>query len=167
VSSPPVVSAQVTSGAFADDNTIEVTAMGTGDLQEFEYSLDYGAYQDSNVFHNVSAGEHTVTVRDKNGCGEASVTVAVMDYMKFFTPNGDGYNDTWTISAMDNQPDAKIYIFDRHGKLIKQLSPNGDGWDGTFNGSPMPANDYWFTVEYSEPRTGERKTFRSHFTLKR
>ena len=34
---------------------------------------------------------------------------------------------------------STIYIFDRYGKLLKQLSPLGQGWDGTFNGKPLPA----------------------------
>ncbi|NGZ90128.1 T9SS type B sorting domain-containing protein, partial [Psychroflexus maritimus] len=56
---------------------------------------------------------------------------------------------------------------DRYGKLLKQLSPSSEGWDGTYNGKPMPSNDYWFKVEYTDPRTGARKTFKSNFTLKR
>ncbi|HZW62131.1 MAG TPA: T9SS type B sorting domain-containing protein, partial [Flavobacteriaceae bacterium] len=65
---------------------------------------------------------------------------------------------------------AKIYIFDRYGKLLKQLSPTGSGWDGMYNGEPLPSSDYWFTVEYYEPGQGSEsgtKEFRSHFTLKR
>uniref|UniRef100_UPI0015CAEDB1 T9SS type B sorting domain-containing protein n=1 Tax=Winogradskyella costae TaxID=2697008 RepID=UPI0015CAEDB1 len=62
---------------------------------------------------------------------------------------------------------AKIYIFDRYGKLLKQLSPDGNGWDGTFKGEAMPTSDYWFTVEYDEPSDGVRKEFKAHFTLKR
>ncbi|WP_157962292.1 T9SS type B sorting domain-containing protein, partial [Winogradskyella aurantiaca] len=41
------------------------------------------------------------------------------------------------------------------------------GWDGTYNGSRMPSDDYWFTVNYTEPRTGDPKIFKAHFTLKR
>jgi len=93
----------------------------------------------------------------------------IMDYPLYFTPNGDGYNDTWNIYGIANQPDATIYIFDRFGKLLKQISPSGQGWDGTYNGNPMPTSDYWFTVEYREPNSGsnEKKQFQAHFTLKR
>jgi gliding motility-associated-like protein len=74
-------------------------------------------------------------------------------------------HDTWNIEGIGST--AKIYIFDRYGKLIKQLSPTGSGWDGTYNGNMMPTSDYWFTVEYDEPLTGNRKEFKAHFTLKR
>ncbi|MBC8757723.1 T9SS type B sorting domain-containing protein, partial [Kordia sp. YSTF-M3] len=65
------------------------------------------------------------------------------------------------------QPAAKIYIFDRYGKLLKQISPAGQGWDGTYNGTPMPSADYWFRVEYVDPFDGNLKEFINHFTLKR
>jgi gliding motility-associated-like protein len=45
------------------------------------------------------------------------------------------------------QPGAKISIFDRYGKLLKQISSTGAGWDGTYNGYLMPSDDYWFTVD--------------------
>jgi len=163
-SAPPTVTAVVVTDAFADSHVIEVTVDGPG---EYEYSLDGGPWQDQSTFVDVSLGEHIVTARDRNGCGEASDEVIVMDYPKFFTPNGDGYNDTWNISAINSQPSAKIYIFDRYGKLLKQLSPTGAGWNGTYNGNQMPTSDYWFVVEYNEPSTGERKEFKAHFTLKR
>ncbi|MFL2593403.1 MAG: T9SS type B sorting domain-containing protein, partial [Flavobacteriaceae bacterium] len=37
----------------------------------------------------------------------------------------------------------------------------------TFNGKPLPATDYWFSVKYEEPGTEIIKTFRAHFSLKR
>ena len=58
-----------------------------------------------------------------------------------------------------------IYIFDRYGKLLKQLDPDGDGWNGTYNNSPMPADDYWFKIIYLEDNT--QKEFTAHFALKR
>ena len=163
-SAPPTVVAAVSTDAFSDTHVIEVTLDGVGD---YEYSLDDGPWQDEPLFVDVSLGEHVVTARDKIGCGEASDAITVMDYPKFFTPNGDGFNDTWNISAINRQPNAKIYIFDRYGKLLKQLSPTGAGWNGVYNGNQLPTSDYWFVIEYNEPNTGERKEFKAHFTLKR
>jgi len=90
----------------------------------------------------------------------------VIDYPRFITPNQDGYHDTWNIIGIaTGDPTAKIYIFDRFGKLIKQISPLGEGWDGTYNGNPLPSSDYWFRVEYTEDDI--QKEFKGHFTLKR
>ncbi|TBX66166.1 T9SS type B sorting domain-containing protein, partial [Flavobacterium silvisoli] len=123
------------------------------------------------IFENVSLGEHTVyvwDVRDPNGysCGvEMIKDIQTIDYPHYFTPNGDGYHDHWNISGLHDQPGAKIYIFDRYGKLLKQLSPLSAGWDGTYNGHLMPSDDYWFTVDFAEG-SGMRQ-FKAHFSLKR
>ncbi|MFY7738872.1 MAG: T9SS type B sorting domain-containing protein, partial [Flavobacterium sp.] len=62
-------------------------------------------------------------------------------------------------------PSLQINIFDRFGKLIKQISPASKGWDGTYNGNLMPSTDYWFTVKY--PEANVMKEFKAHFALKR
>ncbi|MCF6296322.1 MAG: T9SS type B sorting domain-containing protein, partial [Flavobacteriaceae bacterium] len=163
-SEPPTVTAELISLAFSDNHVIEATAIGSG---VYEYSLDGGPWQESGIFENVSSGEHIVTARDVNGCGISSAIVIVIDYPLYFTPNGDGFNDTWNIVGIENQPKAKIYIFNRYGKLLKQISPSGNGWNGTYNGNRLPTSDYWFTVEYDEPSNGTRKQFKAHFSLKR
>jgi gliding motility-associated-like protein len=163
-SEPPQISAEVVSVAFSDRHDIEAMATGIG---EYEYSLDNGPWQMDGLFEGVSLGVHVIRARDRNGCGTNSVEVVVMGYPKYFTPNGDGNNDLWQISGIENQPNAKIYIFDRYGKLLVQLSPTGRGWDGTYQGNLMPSDDYWFSVDYTEPTTGDPKVFKAHFTLKR
>ena len=162
VSAPPTVVVEVATQAFSEDQVIVASATGEGD---YEYSLDGGAWQESGTFVEVSFGEHTVTARDTNGCGLADGKVTVVDYPHFFTPNGDGWNERWNIVGFAERSDAKIYIFDRFGKLLKQISPSGTGWNGTYNGRPLPTDDYWFTVEYTED--GQDKQFRANFTLKR
>ncbi|QEE49769.1 T9SS type B sorting domain-containing protein [Flavobacterium alkalisoli] len=169
--SPVGVGYEVTN-YFSDNQVITVFVEGYG---EYEYKLDEdGMWQSSNVFTDVPAGTHTVYVRDVStefACDEIAIEgVSLVDYPHYFTPNGDGYHDTWNIIGL-NQPDAKVYIFDRYGKLIKQISATeeSEGWDGTFNGTPLPATDYWFTVTYRETVNGMPvvKEFKAHFSLKR
>ena len=90
-------------------------------------------------------------------------TLYIIGYPTYFTPNGDGIHDTWNIFGLDAS--AKIFIFDKNGKLIKQISPTTVGWDGTYNGIQLPSTDYWFSVEYTE--FSVNKFFKSHFSLKR
>ena len=167
-SSPAIeVSPIVTTEFFAEEAIIEVGVQGYGD---YEYRLDNGPWQTENIFSDASAGFHEVTVRDLNGCGISTATVLVIDYPRFFTPNGDGYNDTWRVEGLETRPLASIYIFDRYGKLLKQLSPFSEGWDGTFNGKPLPATDYWFSITLDVIFGTEEsnvKTFTGHFSLKR
>ncbi len=161
---PESISVEVLTDAFSENSMLEVTVTGIG---AYEFSLYEGYWQSSPVFSNVLGGEHMVKVRDVYNCEELSYDVVIVDYPKVFTPNNDGFNDTWNILGTKNQLGAKIYIFDRYGKLMKQLSPSSIGWDGTFNGDKMPTSDYWFTVEYLEPLNNTKKEFTAHFTLKR
>ena len=178
-SSPPIVTAEVISQPFTESNSIQVTAEGSG-IAQYEFSLNNGPWfsetSTSSIFTHIFTeddtillGDNIVNVRDINGCGWTEVTLTIMDYPLFFTPNGDGINDTWNIYGMDNQVNAKIYIYDRFGKLLKSISPLGSGWDGTFNGEMMPSSDYWFTVQYNNPDNldGNLQKYSSHFTLKR
>ncbi|RZN81988.1 MAG: T9SS type B sorting domain-containing protein [Winogradskyella sp.] len=161
---PDMFDVEVTSQTFTGNNMIIATATGNS---TYEFSLDDGPWQLSGEFENVTGGDHIIAVRDVLGCGILYENITVIDYPKFFTPNGDGNNDTWTIKGIDSQPSSVIYIHDRYGKLLKQLSPTSPGWDGTYNGNRMPSSDYWFTLEYTEPTNDEKRTFSAHFALKR
>lgn len=144
---------------LSENNFIEIIAAGDGD---FEYSIDGINYQDSNYFSNIQGGIYTAYARDKLGCGEDSKEVTVIDYPKFFTPNNDGQNDLWHIKGIKTFPNSKISIFDRYGKLLKEMSPNDVGWNGFFNGKEMPSSDYWFSANLNNG-----VEFSGHFTLKR
>uniref|UniRef100_UPI002A7EC3F0 T9SS type B sorting domain-containing protein n=1 Tax=Flavobacterium sp. TaxID=239 RepID=UPI002A7EC3F0 len=147
--------------AFTDNATIVVNVPdGTGTIM---YQIDDEALQSSNIFTGVSAGLHTITVVDTQGCTYLTQEVMVIDYPHYFTPNGDGINDHWNIIGLKDQPGAKLYIFDRYGKLIKQISTTGQGWDGTLNGQLLPSTDYWFTIEFVEG--GQQRVFRAHFSM--
>ncbi len=149
----------------SDNNTITINETNLG-LGDYEYALDdeFSSYQDEPFFERIKGGIHTLFVRDKNGCGTTSITISVIDYPNFFTPNGDGINENWQILGINTefQPQSDIYIFDRHGKLMKQLNPLSEGWNGIFNGQLMPTDDYWFRVMLEDGRE-----FKGHFTLKR
>ena len=142
-----------------DANSIIIQVTGNGD---YEYSIDGITYQDSNVFSDLVVDEYNVYVRDKLGCGTVTETVFLLGAPKYFTPNGDGNHDRWQIINGFTEPSNVIQIFDRFGKLLKQLSPTNIGWDGTFNGNLLPNSDYWFVVERQNGRT-----YTGHFTLKR
>jgi gliding motility-associated-like protein len=152
----------------SQNNTITVLVSGEG-VYEYrlldENNIVYVPYQESNVFENIYPGIYTVSVRDiKNNCGVVQENVSVIGFPKFFTPNNDGKHDTWQVLGISTmfQPNSNVIIFNRYGKLIKQLNPLGDGWDGLFNGEKLPADDYWFAVTLQDGRI-----FKNHFTLKR
>jgi gliding motility-associated-like protein len=139
--------------------TISVTGNGT-----YEYSLDGITFQNSPVFNLLDSGEYTVYVNDKNNCGVVFETFYALSYPKFFTPNGDNYNDTWQIKNLEKKglENSKISIFDRFGKLIRQIKPGENDWNGTYNGKQLSSSDYWFVLELTNG-----KTVKGHFSLKR
>ena len=149
---------------FSDSNILEVSVVGTG---VYEYRIDFGPWQRETLFKNVGIGEHIIYVRNLLNCNEITQKKIVIGSPKFFTPNGDGYHDTWNIIGMNANSSSKIYIFDRYEKLLKQISPTGEGWDGTFSGIQLPSSDYWFVLEYNDPVTRKDKQIRAHFKLKR
>lgn len=144
---------------FSERSTVEIFASSEGD---FEYSLDGISFQNESFFANVEGGEYNVTVRDKYGCGEVSQKINIINYTRFFTPNNDGYHDTWTIKGIANLTTSFIQIYDRYGKLLKQLDPASKGWDGTYNGHQMPSDDYWFQITLNDG-----KIHSGHFSLLR
>jgi gliding motility-associated-like protein len=83
-------------------------------------------------------------------------------YPKYFTPNGDGFHDTWQVDHAHYDPKMIVYIFDRYGKLLTSFKGNTPGWDGTFNGNRLPATDYWFIVHRSDG-----KEYKGHFAMMR
>lgn len=150
-----------------ENNTITVFVKGQGNYQ---YSLtnEQGRiikpYQDSNIFKNVGPGVYNVSIQDvKNNCGIINKNVSVIGFPKFFTPNNDGVNDTWQVYGISNMEpvDFKINIFNRFGKLVKQLSPQDKIFNGTYNGAKLPADDYWFIMKLEN-----NQTHKGHFSLK-
>ncbi len=152
---------------LSDNNTVEVFATGDGD---YEYAINGGEFQDSPIFTDVPPGVNSLLINDKNGCGTSLPTgFLVIGYPKFFTPNADGIHDTWHVLGISQLTDPVVYIFDRYGKLLKQIDETSVGWDGNFNGRPLPSSDYWFRLEYSRDTDGilVANLVRAHFTLKR
>lgn len=140
-----------------DKNSVTVHAEGIG---EYEYAINGGEFTSNNVFDDLESGIYNVFVKDINGCGVTSQEVVLLNYPKFFTPNGDGQNDKWKIKYSFKEPDFYVTIFDRYGKLITTLPSSSDGWDGTLNGIQLPSTDYWFVVNREDGRE-----LRGHFSM--
>lgn len=163
VYSQPAIIEDISVVELVESNSVTITVSGSG---SYVFSLDSptGLYQTSNVFENVIAGIYTVYIKDLFGCGIVTREISVLGAPKFFTPNGDGFNDTWQVRGVNTNfyANSIIYIFDRFGKLIIQIDPKGKGWDGTFNGSPLPSTDYWYSIDFKDGRS-----IKGHFALKR
>lgn len=145
---------------FEENLTALITITGNG---SYTYSIDGVNYQQTSYFNLPEAGEYRIYVKEEN-CGTVSDTFFAISYPKFFTPNGDSFNDTWQIKNLDKKglENSKIFIFDRYGKLIKEINKTNTNWDGTFDKQMLPSTDYWFVLEISNG-----KNIKGHFSLKR
>jgi gliding motility-associated-like protein len=146
---------------FSQDNTIVILVSGLGN---YIFSLDGQNYQESNNFANLSPGIYNVYVKDTNDCGITKQEISVLGVPNFFTPNNDGVNDYWNIKGVNQHLNSKtkVSIYDRYGKLIKQINPLKTGWDGTYNNQIMISDDYWYLIELENG-----KILKGHFSLKR
>lgn len=152
-----------------DNDKINVRVKGAS---SYEFSLDNEHFSGSGLSHQftgVPSGVHTVYVRDAAGCEDPiQQEVLVVAFPTYFTPNGDGHHDTWSIGLIAFMfREIEISIFDRYGKLLYQMNMKDNlGWDGTYQGRPLPASDYWYSARLTD-KQGNVRHRKGHFSLLR
>jgi gliding motility-associated-like protein len=146
-------------GAF-DSRTGVMALFGKASVAEYtqairsikyqSYSLDAGSFGTRKFYLNVSDGTSTsATVERLIKAGEF---IADLDIPTAFTPNGDFANDTWTITPVKNIDDyssATLRVYTKSGKLVYETKGFNKEWDGRYNGDPLPADVYFYTIELS------------------
>ena len=160
---PPVIENLVISNL---GNTVNVLV----ELEEegdFEYSSngENGSYQSSPILTGINPIDIEVFVRDRGGCGIDSRRIKPdPGFPKYFTPNGDGINDTWQVRGVvvNGETVTSIEIYDRYGKRLKTISPYGLGWDGSYQGRKLLDSGYWYKAN-----TLSNVVFIGHFALRR
>ena len=67
-----------------------------------------------------------------------------------FTPNGDGTNDRWLVTAFGGTCVNKVIVnvFNRYGNLVYKNENYLNEWDGTYNGKPVPDGTYYYVIDY-------------------
>ena len=138
----PVISAQI-AGIDSEEGRVRIETSVPGD---FEYSINGRDFQVSNIFENVPGGIYTAYVRDPAGCETVELRFPHLVIQKYFSPNNDGFNDLFELKGVSYFQSSYIRIYNRYGALIKSGAGAGFSWDGTFNGTPLPADDYWYEI---------------------
>jgi gliding motility-associated-like protein len=101
-------------------------------------------------------GKYDVRLVSFFGCD--SLVHLSLDWYKVFipnafSPNGDGFNDHFTILAGDDvQEVINLRVFDRWGGMVyasNGLTPNDfpAGWDGTHQGKPVQPGAYTYKTD--------------------
>ncbi len=133
------------------NQTATIQMSTTGD---FLYSLDGVKWASSNVFEKLSSGSYKVFVKTGGGCILGEKTFSIFSIPDAFTPNGDGINDYWIISGLENYPGSIITVLDRLGKIVFQRTTDTAPvrWDGKIAGRPIAGGSYWYTIKVSDGR---------------
>ena len=66
---------------------------------------------------------------------------------QFFSPNGDGINDTWNVINTNLFPNCEVWIYTRSGELIYNKKGYANDWTGLLNGQPIPEASYVYMVD--------------------
>lgn len=147
------------------DGKISITASGgNGD---YTYLWSNGATIPD--IEELYAGTYVVTVTDFMGCvGVKSVTVTksevdCINIPTCFTPNGDGFNDTWHIKDAELYPEFFLEVYNRWGLLLYSLNGTFEQWDGTYKGKPLPSETYYYFLRL----TSESLVIQGNITIVR
>jgi len=86
---------------------------------------------------------------------------------EIITPDGDGLNEAFLISCVDEFVDNILQVYNRHGQLVFQAENYDNSWTGTSaNGEPLPEGPYYYVLEYTD-FDGVRQQLKGSVTLLR
>ena len=69
------------------------------------------------------------------------------DILHLFTPNNDGFNDTWEIPDIQAYGKCDVKVYNRWGQMVYANKNYDNLWDGSSNGNPLPDGAYYFIIK--------------------
>ena len=131
------------------NDTIRLKAIGIFD------SIYWNGRKGNQNYNITRVGTYTAAGY-RSGCMSAtSVSVVLNDQpydpalriQNILTPNGDGFNDVWEISMLNNIRPAKVSVYTRAGlPVLETLNYNND-WKGMYLNNPLPEGSYFYIIE--------------------
>lgn len=96
---------------------------------------------------------------------EAAMEYCADNLPNAFTPNGDGFNETYAPglnSYLADPYNIELTILNRWGQV---LYTGKKEWDGNYNGSPVENGTYFAVIKYFDISDGKDKVFKTPVTL--
>ncbi|AZA81678.1 hypothetical protein C1637_03635 [Chryseobacterium lactis] len=154
----------VISSIDINHNTITVNV--SGGTPPYQYSIDGGTWQTSNIFTGLARGEVRVFVKDFYNCPPVEVQITVPNLVNAITPNGDNINDFIDYSALAYKKNLIFIVYDRYGnKLYEAGKVRNFTWDGMASGKRVPTGTYWYTISWNENNKNNTETKYSGWVL--
>lgn len=146
-------------------NEIIAVANGGGGNYKFTFEGQFNGANPSYLYYKTQ--DYLVTVQDANGCSTSLtqkfnfIDICTPNY---FTPNGDGINDTWAPACTVNYKNLSFTVHDRYGRELGTYKL-GASWDGKYQEKELPSGDYWYVLKLNNSK--DDREFVGHFTLYR
>jgi gliding motility-associated-like protein len=77
----------------------------------------------------------------------------------FFSPNGDGINETFVIEGLETSPDNELFIFNRWGVEVFSMKNYDNSFDGTSQGrgtiaedNKLPVGTYYYVLKLKDQK---------------
>ena len=99
----------------------------------------------------LSAGDYSVKVTGDGG-QDTTVNFTIDESIcepvaeTNFTPNFDGYNDTWNIARLENFPQFELLVYNRWGQQVHHQFNTYIPWNGTSLGLALPDGSYYYIL---------------------
>ena len=153
---------------LTESNINTISALASGGSGNYEFAINDEPQTQDSIFYITETATYIITVTDENGCSiseEIFIEFIDIEIPNFFTPNGDGENDTWAPRNMDQYQNIFIKIYDRYGRTLYQFKGNEDDWDGQYQLNELPTGDYWYIIKLNGVE--DQREFIGNFTLYR
>ena len=134
--------------------------------QPVHYLWSTGAVTDA--IEELEPGDYSVTVTADNG-KDTTIFFNIETLLceptpaSHFTPNGDEYNDKWSIGGIGYFPDFDLFVYNRWGQQVHHQSSVYIPWDGKSLSLPLPDATYYYILYLSQ--SDKKKFIKGSITI--
>jgi gliding motility-associated-like protein len=136
------------------------------------FNFDNSGYSSSTTYANIVSGYYNIEIKDNNNCVyDTAVQISgsgIMDTLNIpncFSPNNDGINDTWFITAVCGEK-ISCKILNRWGIEIATIHED-EFWNGKISGVENAVDGVYYYIAEIEYVSGVKKKLTGFISLLR